>query len=78
MFALSKTESKGEGRRSTSGYLATNADSVMLTSRTLAQSQLTVKQASRAMLIARCTEDTVECVIRPRANAAIVADDLRW
>lgn len=27
---------------------------------------------------ARCRDDGVECVVRPRANAAILVDDLRW
>lgn len=26
----------------------------------------------------RCRDDGVECVVRPRANAAILTDDLRW
>lgn len=26
----------------------------------------------------RCRDDGVECVVRPRANAAILVDDLRW
>ncbi|BEI80079.1 hypothetical protein CcaverHIS002_0106080 [Cutaneotrichosporon cavernicola] len=26
----------------------------------------------------RCRDDGVECIVRPRANAAILTDDLRW
>ncbi|CAK9786464.1 hypothetical protein CC85DRAFT_329561 [Cutaneotrichosporon oleaginosum] len=26
----------------------------------------------------RCRDDNVECIVRPRANAAILTDDLRW